>query len=153
MQVDGAGTAQCGNKQPLAAEHHRFQIAGTLDIVIDAWREGRDAPGVDPQGLITQFALDDRTADVDKRAAIASQALQNEPFTAEEAGAKFAIESDIELRTLRCAEKGVFLANQFFTNRRHIDGDDFPGVGRGKSDAAFFTTRVGEVGHEYRFAR
>jgi len=83
LEKNGSGTAQSGQEESLAAEKHGFQVAGPLDIIINAVGESDNAAGIHPQMLIVKLFGDDGATGMDESHAIAAQALKDEAFAAE----------------------------------------------------------------------
>ena len=89
--------AERGEEEPFSAEDHAFQPARALDVILDARGHRHEATRVDAQHFAPQLAPDDRPSGVNEGKSVASQALQDEPFPAEETGPE-AFESDADTR-------------------------------------------------------
>ena len=100
-------SAECGKEQSFTAEEHRLEVAGTLNVVVNAFGECDQTTGIDPQGLSFEFFLDDGSAGVNKGFTVAVEPLQNKAFAAEETGSQLSLERDRDLRPQRRAEKRV----------------------------------------------
>lgn len=83
-----SGAPESGEEKSFTTEKHGFQAAGPLDVIVDSAGEGDNTAGIHPQLFIDQFFGDDGAAGVDEGHAVASQALEDKPFTTEKAGSQ-----------------------------------------------------------------
>src|SRR5690606_31755250 len=100
-----AGALEGGKQNAFATEKHALQAAGQLDVVIDARGEGHQAAGTQAQGFLVQFLADDRATGMHEGQPVTFQALQDETFATEEAGAQALAETDANPGAICGAEK------------------------------------------------
>src|SRR5690606_21097504 len=97
LQPDFAGAAQGGEEQTFAAEERGLHPADKCDVVVDAGLESDEAAGVDAAHFArTGDAFVERAAGVKEGPAVALQALHDEAFATEEAGADAFVEGDAD---------------------------------------------------------
>lgn len=84
--------------------------------------------------------------------AVAFELLQDEALTPKEAGTDTLGEADANARAVRCAKKGILLADQSTANLRQIDGYHRTRIRCREGDPRLFVTGIAEVSHEQRLA-
>ena len=122
MEQHRAMPSQGGQEQTLSPQEHRFEIARTLNVVINATGKTHDATGVDPEGFSMQLFLNQGAAGVEESHAIPLEVLENEPFTTKEAHSELALKGNADLRSQGRAQEGIFLTKYFVANFAQVDG-------------------------------
>jgi hypothetical protein len=121
LNPDAARSGHRREEEPFPAEERGPDAADKLDVVLHRRVERRQASRVHAQLLPgLQFHRDHRAAAVDEDVAGAFQALQDEAFAAEEAGAEPLGEFDVDVDVAGGAEEGVALAENRAVLQRHL---------------------------------
>ena len=150
LEDHAARAGKGGQEEALASKKGGFDAADVLDVVCDGLIESDDAAGFDLQafaGLEGKF--DEVAASVDEDEAGASEFLQNEAFSSEEAGSEFLDERDAELDGRLGEEEGIALGED------GLAGGEFEGLDAtrpGTSEADFAGAVGAEVRDEERFS-
>ncbi len=150
LQDEAAGAGEGGEKEALSSKKGGFDAACVLDVVVDGLIESDDAAGLDLQafaGLEGEF--DEVAASVDEDEAGASEFLENEAFSSEEARSEFLDERDAELDGRLGEEEGIALGKD------GLAGGEFEGLDAtrpGASEADFAGAFGAEVSDEERFS-
>ena len=92
-------------------------------------------------------------ARVHERPPVPLEALHDEPFAAEEAGAEAPLEGDPDAHALRGGEERVLLRDDLPAELRQVHRLDLPGIGRRERRPALLARLVVEDRHEERLAR
>src|SRR5207245_5387172 len=109
--------------------------ADHLNAELDAWRLSADVAGVDQQPLTGREVFDDDFArEVEPDGAGAGDALEDEPFAAEQTCAKPLLEGDVELHALLGTEERLLAADDRLA-RLERERQDVPGKPRRERDA------------------
>src|SRR3569833_3236228 len=145
---------QSGEEEPFAAEQGRLDARHHLNVVVDTRVHRDDAAGVHAQPFTRlKIYLVHRARRVQERHANAIDALENEAFAAEEAGADAAGERDRHVRAARRAEERVLLRDDRSAPVAEIDGFDLAREMRQEGNVLTAIAGVRERRNEDRVAR
>jgi hypothetical protein len=102
LQQNGSVPTEPGQEETFAAEEHGLEVAGCLNVVVDAGRECDQTTCVHTKRFTLQRFLDDMAAGVQECHAVAVELLQDETFAAEESRAEFFLKRDADFLSWDC---------------------------------------------------
>src|SRR5690606_40147948 len=112
-------------------------------VVTDGRGGGHQPAGIQPPGFVVPFLADDRATGMHEGQPVTFQALQDETFAPEEAGAQALAETDADPGAICGAEKAVLLADQPATDRCQVARNPGTGVRPGEGHAGLALALIG----------
>jgi hypothetical protein len=147
-----ARALQGRKEESFATEKGGLDAAGLLDVEVNAWLEGHDAPRIHMEGFPSpQGSFQDGATGVYENHAVPVQFLHDEAFAPEEACQDLSLEIDADGDPLGGAEETILLADQASSHIGQGDGEDVAGIGSAEGHARLPLPLVGKDGHEEAF--